>query len=379
MAGVVAGAVLGKQAHLLGEVSGAYIRLLKFLATPLIFFAIIDAFSKTQIQARSGLRLITISLLNAGAAAVIAICISLFFSDGPTREMNQVASTLADPLGRGSATRVPAQAPGGFPITLLVIVAAIGLGALFRRFHRTDQHQKVRKVFEQAYYFFTRVLHGVLLGIPLAIFCIIAKLVGVSGFGFLSTLLYFVFMISIGIMVHLFLYYPLLLFLAGVPPVMFYRHAAGALITALSTGSSLASLPVTLKTLREKMKVSVESSSLAACVGTNLNHDGIFLYEAMTCMFVAKVYGISLTFGQKVTVLGSSALAAIGIAGVPDAGLLTLSVVLSASGLPLTLIPLFTTVDWWLGRLRATANVTSDLVVANLLDRWKDAGKEQSL
>ena len=142
-------------------------------------------------------------------------------------------------------------------------------------------------------------------------------------------------------------------------------------MTAFGTGSSVATIPVTLKTLKD-MKISDESARMAACIGTNLNHDGILLYEAMAALFIAHAHGIKLVGFQKVILLGISTLAAVGIAGVPDAGLITLSLVLSTLGLPLTFVPVLLAVDWFIGRLRATANVTSDMVVATLLDKtWR--------
>ena len=120
------------------------------------------------------------------------------------------------------------------------------------------------------------------------------------------------------------------------------------------------------------MGVSTESARLAAVVGTNLNHDGIVLYEAVAAMFVAQLYGIHMTVAQQLELVGLSIGAAVGIAGVPEAGLATLSQVIGGVGLPLAAVPLLMPVDWLLGRLRATANVTSDLVVATALDRFRD-------
>jgi Na+/H+-dicarboxylate symporter len=173
-------------------------------------------------------------------------------------------------------------------------------------------------------------------------------------------------------LIHVFAWYGLLLkLLARVSPRRFFGQASDALGTALGAGSSLATLPVTLRTLEEGMGVSQESARLAAVVGTNLNHDGIVLYEAAAALFVAQLYGITLTLAAQVKIVGLAILAAVGIAGVPEAGLVTLSLVLGRAGLPLSAVPLLLTVDWMLGRLRATVNVASDLVVATLLDRFK--------
>jgi Na+/H+-dicarboxylate symporter len=118
------------------------------------------------------------------------------------------------------------------------------------------------------------------------------------------------------------------------------------------------------------MGVSPASARLAACVGTNLNNDGILLYEAMAVLFVAQAHGIPMSLSQQVAAAIACLIAGIGIAGVPEAGLISLSLVLATVGLPLELLPLLLTVDWLLSRARAMTNVTSDMLVAVLLDRF---------
>jgi Na+/H+-dicarboxylate symporter len=172
-------------------------------------------------------------------------------------------------------------------------------------------------------------------------------------------------------LLHAGVYYTLLLIAARRSPARFFREGASAILTALACGSSLASLPVTLAALR-RMKVSEGSARLAACVGTNLNHDGIILYEAAAALFVAQALGWHLGLAAQMQIALASVLAGVGISGVPEAGLITLPLVLSAAGVPqevvLTILPLLFSVDWLIGRMRAAVNVTSDMVVANLLE-----------
>jgi Na+/H+-dicarboxylate symporter len=237
----------------------------------------------------------------------------------------------------------------------------------------------LEKFFSAGFLLLSKLLGLIVKFVPIAVFGVIASMVGVSGFSLFSALSYFVLFVILGLFLHAGVYYSVLLWtIVRISPFRFFKDAGEALITAFGTGSSLATLPVTLRTLQEKMKVSAESSRLAACIGTNLNHDGILLYEAVAGLFVAHIYGIHLSLFQKVLLFGSSLVAAVGIAGVPDAGLITLSLVLSSAGLPLTLVPAFMTVDWLIGRLRATVNVTSDMVVAQVLDRLEGSSAKES-
>ena len=110
-------------------------------------------------------------------------------------------------------------------------------------------------------------------------------------------------------------------------------------------------------------------------MGTNLNNDGITLYEAMAALFLAQAYGFDLTLGQQAVVVLASLMAGIGVAGIPEAGLIVLPLVLAAAGLPEQLIvvaiPLILPVDWIIARVRSGVNVMSDMLVAILLDRTK--------
>ena len=154
-------------------------------------------------------------------------------------------------------------------------------------------------------------------------------------------------------------------------PKVYLGQGADAVMTAMSCNSSLATVPVTLRCL-ERMKVSVQSARLAACVGTNLNNDGVTLYEAMAALFLAQALGYDLPMASQFLIVAASIIAGAGVAGIPEAGLIVLPLVLSAAGLPdhviAAAIPLIMTVDWLIARARSGVNVMSDMLVAILLD-----------
>ena len=142
--------------------------------------------------------------------------------------------------------------------------------------------------------------------------------------------------------------------------------------------SSLATVPVTLRAL-DKLGVSLRSSRLVVLVGTNLNNDGILLYEAMAVVFVAQAHGLELGLAQQVSLFAIAVVAGVGISGIPEAGLISLAIVMTTVGLPLDLVPLLLTVDWALGRLRAATNVLSDLTVSVVIDAGEPAAASPSL
>jgi Na+/H+-dicarboxylate symporter len=205
------------------------------------------------------------------------------------------------------------------------------------------------------------------------VFGVVARTVGLYGFGSFRGVLVYVAVGVLGLAFQvLVVYQAWLVLVARMPLRTFWAGAREAIATAIGTGSSLATLPVTLKAL-DDMGVSPRSARLAACVGTNLNNDGILLYEAMAVLFVAQVIGVDLSFGEQMLVAASCVIAGIGISGVPDAGLISLLIVLKTVKLPEesvnAVVPFLLSVDWVLGRCRSFTNVASDMLVAVLLDK----------
>ena len=205
--------------------------------------------------------------------------------------------------------------------------------------------------------------------IPFAVFGVVAKTIGEQGFAPLRGLAVYVGVALLGLAIHVFVTYQAwIVLVARMPLRAFWRGARDPVLYAMGAASSLATLPVTLAAL-DKMRVTPQSARLAACVGTNLNNDGILLYEAMAVLFVAQVHGLDLSLSQQLVAAFGCIVAGVGISGIPDAGLISLTVVLTTVGLPIEIVPLLFTVDWLVGRARAMTNVVSDMLVAVLLDR----------
>ena len=363
VAGALAGVLLGARAAWLGQAALVFVDVLKLLATPLVFVAIVDTFVTTRLPLKRALVLLPLSAVNAVVAAAIAIGLAHALPLRRFIDLPRLRS-LAPPAS--TARHLPS-------VNLLwVIAAAIAVGLLLRLTAKTAPSQLLGRAVGTALHGLMRLVGVVVRVVPLAVFGVMAKVVGGSGLAMFPLLGIFVLLVAAGMVLQVFLWYAILLrFVARKSPRRFFADAADPLVTALGVGSSLATLPVTLRTLEGPMEVSPESARLAAVVGTNLNHDGIVLYEAAAALFVAQVYAVALPLAQQLKVVGLAILAAVGIAGVPEAGLVTLSLVIGGVGLPLAAVPLLLPVDWMLNRLRATTNVVSDLVVANVLDRFR--------
>lgn len=373
LVGGLVGAAAGPRAAVLGELALLFIKLLKLFATPLVFFAIIDTFVTTRLPARRALVLLPLSALNALVAAGIAIGLGHALPLGRFVALARLRAFVAAPAPRPPRPLAAVSAALDHLAVgnvLWVIAAALAVGLLLRLAAGTAVAARLGRGVHALFVALMGLLGLVVRAVPLAAFGIMAKVVGGRGLAIFPVLGLFVALVALGLCLQVFGWYALLLrFCARTPPARFFRLAADALGTALAVGSSLATLPVTLRTLEERMGVGSESARLAAVVGTNLNHDGIVLYEATAALFVAQLYGVVTGVAAQLQVIGLSIVAAVGIAGVPEAGLVTLSLVLGRAGLPLAAVPLLLPVDWVLGRMRAACNVSSDMVVATLLDR----------
>jgi Na+/H+-dicarboxylate symporter len=137
---------------------------------------------------------------------------------------------------------------------------------------------------------------------------------------------------------------------------------------AFSTASSTVTMPVTYACLREKVGLREESASLGALVGSNFNNDGTALYEAMAALFIAQMIGANLSLSSQAMVVLTSVVASVGAAGIPEAGLVTMTLVFSAVHLPTGYIALLLPVDWFLDRCRTSINVMGDMNVSCILD-----------
>ncbi|HEY2155904.1 MAG TPA: dicarboxylate/amino acid:cation symporter [Isosphaeraceae bacterium] len=392
--GMGAGVVLGERAEPLRQLGSLIIDMIKGLAGPLLLFAVIDAFLRTEVRARSGAVLVAIALVNAVIALAIGLVLSNALQPGLTLHISDQAGAATAGADFARAARgvdpsrkiefvdeLVAMIPTSLvkPIVdnavISIVIVAVLLGAALRR-AKTEQiargetaYLAVERGVVTTFRAIEIILSWAILLVPLAVFGVVARTVGHYGFRpFAGLLVYLgVGMLGLGIQVAV-VYQLWIKFVARMPLRRFWAGAQDAVVYAMGTASSLATLPVTLRSL-DRMGVSPQSARMAACVGTNLNNDGILLYEAMAVLFVAQASGVHLSLAEQLTAAGACAIAGIGISGVPEAGLISLIIVVRTVHLPETIVPLLLTVDWVLGRCRAMTNVVSDITVAVLLDR----------
>ena len=222
-----------------------------------------------------------------------------------------------------------------------------------------------------------RIVNWVMFLAPVGIFGLIAGRIGeADGFaGFWPELVavgkYSVTVI-LGLGFHGFIILPVLLLVLGRRNPFGYAKGVGtALLNAFSTASSSATLPLTMEGVEEQNGISNRTASFVLPLGATINMDGTALYEAVAVMFIAQVYAIPMGPVEQIIVVLTATLAAIGAAGIPEAGLVTMVIVLNAVGLPIEGVALILSVDWLLDRFRTTVNVWGDSVGAGIIETYE--------
>jgi len=241
-----------------------------------------------------------------------------------------------------------------------------------------EMGKPVIAVFEGLNEAIMKMVHVIMLFAPFGVFGLVAARFAQAGSigGLVGSLGRYMAAVLVGLGIHGFIVLPLILWIFGRRnPFRFLGNMAAALITAFSTASSSATLPLTLECVEERNHVSRRAAYFVLPLGATVNMNGTALYESIAALFIAQAYGIHLTFGQQVVIFITATLAAVGAAGIPQAGLVTMVIVLRAVGLPLEGIGMILAVDWLLDRFRTAVNVWGDAAGAGVIDARVASGE----
>lgn len=256
---------------------------------------------------------------------------------------------------------------------LPLIVFSLAFGAVLTTLG--EKGRVVLRFFEGVDAAIMKLVELVMYVAPVGVLGLVAGRLGAAGGGegfvrLITGLGLYATTVLLGLAVHALFTLPLLLaLLARRNPARYARGMGTALLTAFSTASSSATLPLTLEGAETNNGVSPRSARFVLPLGATINMDGTALYEAVAAMFIAQAWGVPLGPGQQAIIFLTATLASIGAAGIPEAGTVTMVIVLNAVGLPLEGIGLILSIDWFLDRCRTTINVFGDAVGAAVVGR----------
>ncbi len=213
---------------------------------------------------------------------------------------------------------------------------------------------------------------------PIGVFGLVAGVIAKAGYKATGPLAVFAIVVLTALVLHAFVTLPLLLrFVGGVKPYQTMKACAQPMLTAFSTASSSATLPVTIEAVEENVGVSNKVSSFVLPLGATVNMNGTALYECAAAMFIAQAYGLELTFAVQFSIVVIALLTSIGVAGVPSASLVAIAIILAAIGLPIEAIGVLMVFDRILDMVRTSINVWGDCCCATIVARLQ--GEETKL
>ncbi len=369
----------------LGFLGTLFLNALKMIVLPLIVVSITLSIMKVGNLGSLGLKTLFYYLITTGIAVFIGIVVVNVIHPGDgsmalTGQMPDIVSSkegmsLIDILLLKFVSPNLFNSAEEFEI-LPLIVASILFGAAFASLGR--ESKVIVEVFTILDKAIMKIVHWIMIFTPIGIFGLIAERIGLAGGGgavieLAMELGKYVLSVVVGLSIHGFIVLPIILLLfAKRNPLLYVQSLGKALLTAFSTASPSATLPLTMEGVIDEAKVTPKVGRFVLPLGATINMDGTALYEAVAVIFIAQSYGIELGMAEMVVVFFTATLAAIGAAGIPEAGLVTMVLVLQAVGLPLEGVGLILAIDWLLDRFRTTVNVWGDSVGAAVIDRFED-------
>jgi len=380
--GILAGWLIGEPlAPLAGYLAQIFLRLLNMAVLPLIVTSIVSAV--LSIGGGRGLGRIGLkTFVYYIGSSLIAICTGLLLVN-----LFQPGAGLEVGLEK-EVSRVAAQNQNLFDLLLEIIpknpfqalargdvLPVIFFSILFAYFVtrlKKRQADLMTRFFQAAFDTMLRLTLFVVWSAPLGVFGIVTELVARTGFsGFQSLGFYFITVLA-GLMIHFFITLPLLLYsFTSLNPLRHLRGMLPSLVTAFSTCSTMVALPLTIKGVTRTSGVSEKIAHFTLPIGATVNMDGTALYECVAVIFIAQVYGIKLTLFSQVIVVITALMASIGAASVPMTGLVMMSIILKAVGLPLEAVGIILAVDRILDMFRTMVNVYSDSCGSVIVARWE--------
>lgn len=371
--GIVTGSLWGPDAESIRWIGDLFIRAIRMLVVPLIFFSLVAgvaAIGDLRKLGSVGGRALLLFIVTGQIAAWLGLLLGTLIQPGqgvdtgaiemgaipeanPTSFQDMILSMVPDS---------PVQAMADVNVLPLIVFSMlIGIGILMAK----EDGAPAQRVFDSGAIVMQKVTMVVMELTPFGVFALMAWVTGTLGMDALVSLAKLVGLNYLGCLLIIFVMYSAMVkFLAKVPVIHFFRGIVDAMAVSYSTASSNATLPVTLRCTQRNLGVSQPVSSFVVSLGATINMNGTAMYLGLATLFGAQIFGVDLSWGQYFLITILATLGAIGAAGIPGAGLIMMALVFGAVGVPLETIALVAGVDRIMDMIRTTTNVSGDAAVA---------------
>ncbi len=371
-----------------------FLRLVQMIMIPLIFTSIISGIVSNSAEnlKSMGLRLLLYFLFTTTVAITIGVLLTLIMAPGElVYEMGGLPGAqevLTIPDGTQSLKSLPEMIVSLIPdnpleamltgemlgIVIFTIIVGIAITQL-----KTDYAQPIMRFSEAIQKICMIIIGWAMLIVPYAVFGLIAALLSRIGVDILVGLGYYMLVVIIGLFCLLVFYLVLLKIITGMSPWRFLKAIRAPQLLAFSTASSAAVMPLSMKTADQELNVSSNISDFVIPVGASINMDGTALFQCVSAIFLAQVYGVELGVIELVLITFTIVAASIGTPAIPGGGVIILASVLQSSGIPTDGLIVIIGIDRILGMFRTTINVTGDLVACVVFDKWFSRKQEPVL
>lgn len=367
-----------------------FLNALKMLIIPLIASSIalgVAGLGNTDSLGALGVKTAGFYVLTIASAIIVGLVIVNLVQPGivdgqPAGDLLALAASTEDVQarvgGRGLG-EIPKIVLDAVPQNIVAAMAAnqmlalIFFSAVFGYFMSQIEHELADTMYRFTSAVFEtmiRITHWVMSFAPYGVFGLVAAVVAKTGFSAAGPLVTFSLAVVAALLVHTFVTLPAIVkFVGRASPARLFRAVAPALLTAFSTASSSAALPVNMRSLEERGGVPNKYTSFVLPLGATINMNGTALYECMAAMFIAQAYGLELSFATQFLVCTLALVTSVGVAAVPSASLVAIAIILTAIGLPVEAIAVLLVFDRILDMMRTTTNVFGDACCAVIVAR----------
>ena len=381
--GTVVGSYMGESAAMFAPLGSIFIHLIKMLVIPLVAVAIITGAANlgdSPAAGKIGLGTFSFFMLTSAAAVALAIFLGEVFEPGVGVDLTSMQGIFSNEYAdKGAVPGFFQTVLGMIPTNvfqslndaniLQILVFCLFLGIALSKVEKKRSEPLVN-ILNGLVDAFVWMINVVMKIAPIGVFGLMAEAVGTFGFDVLTIVMKLFVVFTAAILIFGFGFYPLLVkFLSNVSARNFISAMKRPQAVALSTASSMATLPVTLDTVEKELGVNNSTASFVLPLGATINMSGNAIYYGLVAIFFAQVFNVDLSMGAYVAIIVTSTIGAIGQAGVPGPSFLVVAVLLAA-GIPIEGLPLLFALDRVFDMIRTALNITGDAACAVIVDKF---------